>query len=345
MKGKSIIIATLFILFCSQLVAQNQYSTIHFLALTTYKPLKDKSVQLFFNNKLAASVRFLEAIHYKIYSEGRISIGPTVVLDVVNGQDYYITYSSNGGNGKLNQVDSLTWWGLKAKCLYDANLEEDITRPWGKLNHSNASGPKSGTCFLISSNGYLITNQHVIDNAKDITITGVDGDFTTKYGVTIIAEDKSNDLALLKINNKNVQFSIPPYALRTTGVSQGERVYAFGYPLTTAMGNEIKLTEGIISAKSGVQGDVSKFQFSAAVQPGNSGGPLLDENGNIIGVIYAKSTIADAANYAIKAVYLRTFLESIDGFQYNVLTNLIEDKTFTDKVSILKGYIFLIESK
>lgn len=302
-----------------------------------------------FNDQLATNVRYGEAIHYKIYSEGRIALSREVILDVKNGNDYYAVFQVMGKTPfsvkqELKILDSLEWKTLKQECKFEADMEEDKRYPWGKLNQSKVRGPGSGTCFAIAKNGYLITNYHVIDGATEITVKGIDGDLTTKYGVTLVSADKSNDLALLKIGNKNVTFDSIPYAIRSSGVAQGEKIYAYGYPLTTAMGNEIKLTDGIISARSGVEGDISKFQVSAAVQPGNSGGPLIDEQGNVIGVIYAKSTVADAASYAVKASYLETFLKNVDGFEFPNYVNTIKDKPLTDKVAKLRDYIFIVET-
>lgn len=213
-----------------------------------------------------------------------------------------------------------------------------------RVDEATKSVAGQGTCFLISSNGYLITNYHCVENAKEITVKGIDGDFTTKYGASVVGSDPSNDLALLKIGNKNVKFNTPPFALRTSGVAQAEKAYALGFPAADAMGDEVKITEGIISAKSGVGNDISKFQISAAVNHGNSGGPLIDEQGNLIGVIFAKSTIAESAGYAVKASYLETFLKNVDGFEIPALTNTLKDKPLTDKVAELKNFIFIVET-
>ena len=137
-----------------------------------------------------------------------------------------------------------------------------------------------------------MTNFHVIDNAKTIQIQGIDGDFSVKYNASIIATDKYNDLALLRINDSRFTgFGNIPYNIKTTLSDVGEEIFVLGYPLTSTMGDEIKLTTGVISSKTGFQGDVSLYQISAPIQPGNSGGPLFDYQGNLVGIVNAKPHI------------------------------------------------------
>lgn len=309
------------------------YSTINFLCW---------DVSIFINGQHISNLVAKESLQYKAYSEGRLEIlfiryGIRTIqtIDAKKGETYFFWGTIPTTKEKGNKYLS--------KYPITLTIEEDKNNPL--IVSKTNSGPKQGTCFLISSDGYFITNFHCIENAKEITLKGIDGDFTTKYGATVVASDPSNDLALIKISNKNIKFTNPPFSIRSNGVAQAEKVYALGYPKAEAMGEEIKITEGIISAKSGVQGDISKFQISAAVNPGNSGGPLIDEEGNLIGVIYAKSNIADAAGYAIKASYLETFLKNVEGFKYPVLTNNLQDKALPKKVELLKNYIFIIETK
>jgi len=314
-----------------------------------------------FPNQREFNLSLNSTVKYKIFSEGEIpvtlqilcpasqnmpasSASKQVSLTVKRGGEYYLFYNA----GKFEQVEKADVQKFLDKQKNVMTQEENLEFPINKgslKDIAKRDGQGQGTCFLISSDGYFITNFHCIENAKEITVKGIDGDFTTKYGATVVASDPSNDLALIKISNKNVKFTNPPFSIRSNGVAQAEKVYALGYPKAEAMGEEIKITEGIISAKSGVQGDISKFQISAAVNPGNSGGPLIDEEGNLIGVIYAKSNIAEAAGYAVKASYLETFLKNVDGFNFPVLTNLIHDKALPQKVEILKSYIFIIETK
>ena len=199
----------------------------------------------------------------------------------------------------------------------------------------------TGTGFALANN-YLVTNFHVVEDAKSISVQGINGNFNNKFGATIVATDKINDLAILKINGSNISNSSIPYSVKTTTSEVGEDVFVLGYPLTSTMGDEIKLTTGVISSKSGFQGDVSLYQLSAPIQPGNSGGPLFDTKGNIIGIVSAKHKGAENVGYAIKASYLKNLMEST--IPKNILpqTNRISAQNLSGKVKAVKNYIYYI---
>src|SRR5690554_6333780 len=352
---KNLISTFLLILMTALAFGQNDNDLPH----STIYLIRTKS---FMNSAVASYIQFENqqkfglpvggVVQYKIYSDGEISIGAEYIggktnycnLNITRGNEYYV-YLNLGKFSEVKKEDVLQILDKpKSFTKREENLDFPINRNSLKDITKN-DGKGQGTCFLISSNGYFITNFHCIENAKEITIKGIDGDFTTRYGATVVASDPSNDLALLKISNKNISFTNPPFSIRSNGVAQAEKVYAIGYPNAAVMGEEIKITEGIISARSGVQGDISKFQISAAVNSGNSGGPLIDEEGNLIGIIYAKSSIAESAGYAIKASYLETFLKNVDDFNFPVLTNLIKDKSLPQKIEILKRNIYILETK
>ena len=154
--------------------------------------------------------------------------------------------------------------------------------------------------------------------------------------VTLVETDKRNDLALLKISStkmasadtksliRKLGIQIVPLAseglLRSEDVELGEDVLVSGYPYGDIFSSSIKVTKGIVSASRGMGDDIGQFQIDAAVQPGNSGGPIYDENGNIVGVVVAqlnKLNVAKAigsmpenVNFGIKASTVRQFLTS-----------------------------------
>lgn len=199
----------------------------------------------------------------------------------------------------------------------------------------------TGTGFALTNN-YIVTNNHVIDGAKSISIQGINGDFSHKYNADVVATDKINDLALLKVSGVNISTSSIPYAVKTNTAEVGEEIFVLGYPLTSTMGEEIKLTTGVISSKTGFQGDVSIYQISAPIQPGNSGGPLFDSKGNVVGIVSAKHTGAENVGYAIKTAYLRNLMESAVSTNILPQTNRIAGQNLSGKLKVAKNYIYYI---
>lgn len=201
----------------------------------------------------------------------------------------------------------------------------------------------SGSGFALN-NGYIATNYHVVENAKSITVQGIKGSFSTEYNATIVATDKYNDLALIKISDSRFSgFGAIPYRVKTSTSEVGKEVFVLGYPLTSTMGDEIKLTTGVVSSKTGFQGDVSLYQISAPIQPGNSGGPLFDKNGNLIGIVNAKHKGAENVGYAIKASYLNNLVESAVSSNILPSTNSVSGQPLTSKVKSLKNFVFMIK--
>lgn len=205
--------------------------------------------------------------------------------------------------------------------------------------------PKSsGTGYAISSNGYIVTNHHVTNGASSIKIRGIKGDFSKTYTAKVIIEDKNNDLSIIKIDDSSfTSLGTIPYVIASRASDVGSSVFVLGYPLRATMGDEVKLTNGIISSKSGFQGDVTSYQITAPVQPGNSGGPLFDDKGNIIGIINAKHVGAENASYAIKASYLMNLIDLMPSPPKLSTISTVSGKPLTEQVKILKKYTYIIE--
>ena len=215
---------------------------------------------------------------------------------------------------------------------HDAELKGSITTPsgpfdlvllrvWPEIRNqpvpaTSQEGQKTGTGFPITQSGLIATNWHVVSDSKRITVTlpgwkeGVEAD--------ILVRDVSNDLAILRLANSSRlseachewPFQLAP----TKDISLGQHVSTVGYPLSPLLGSTPKFSEGAIAGKSGLQDDPRWFQISAAVQPGSSGSPLFDADGNIVGIVVASldpakayqltSAIPQNVNWAIKSDYL-----------------------------------------
>ena len=212
------------------------------------------------------------------------------------------------------------------------------------VQKSKKESKTSGTGFAISATGLIATNNHVTTGATSIKVKGINGDFSKSYKAEIVLEDKNNDLSIIQIKDPNfITLGSIPYTISSKSSDVGTSVFVLGYPLRATMGDEIKLTNGIISSKSGYQGDVSSYQITAPIQPGNSGGPLFDNKGNVIGVINAKHSGAENVSYGIKASYLINLIDLMNSPPKLPLTNLLNTKSLTEQVKILKKYTYILE--
>lgn len=202
----------------------------------------------------------------------------------------------------------------------------------------------SGTGFALSRNGYIATNYHVIEGHSAITVRGVQGDFTKSFEAELVAKDVNNDLAILRINDLGfTSLGNLPYKLSTMTTDIGASVFTLGYPLRSTMGDDVKLTNGIISSKTGYQGDVTSYQSTVPVQPGNSGGPMFDSDGNIVGIVNAKHAEAENASYAIKTSYLMNLIDVLDSGPTLNQYNSISNKSLSEQVKALKNFVYIIE--
>ncbi len=204
----------------------------------------------------------------------------------------------------------------------------------------------SGTGFALSSSGLIATNYHVINEAERIQIRGISGDFTNTYRARVVLTDPETDLALLQIDDTKFKgLGQVPYLLKGQTADVGTDIFVLGYPMRATMGDEIKLTNGIISSKSGFQGDPTSYQISAPVQPGNSGGPLFDEQGNLIGIVNAKHEGAENVSYAVKSRHLLSLIEWMDIPPTLPTLSKVSGKPLTEQVKLLRTFTYIVESE
>ncbi|MCX2475037.1 trypsin-like peptidase domain-containing protein [Pedobacter sp. MC2016-05] len=216
----------------------------------------------------------------------------------------------------------------------------NTTNTAGKPAVQNSFG---GTGFAISTNGYILTNLHVINGADSLYVQNNKGE---SFKVKSIYTDSQNDIAILKISDKNFShLSSIPYSIKKTTSSIGETVYTLGYPKDDAV-----LGEGYVSSKNGFIGDTTQYQVSIPVNPGNSGGPLLDNNGNLVGIISGKPDQTEGAAFAIKSKYILEAMRAIpqDSLGTNKLSasskkSLLSGLKRIKQIEKLQDYVFMIK--
>jgi tetratricopeptide (TPR) repeat protein len=250
-------------------------------------------------------------------------------------------------------------WGTRNNRKYQAKSQKKLREFYSKYNYSpedfgetgsvtssktpmpnKPAPPKEGSAqsgtgsgFFVSKLGHVITNAHVVKGCNKVTV----GDSANKQvPAEIINTDRSNDLALLKLSSlemasadsksliQKLNIIAVPVAskglLRSEDVKLGEKVLVAGFPFGDFFSNSIKVTTGIVSSTRGAGDDSGQFQLDAAVQPGNSGGPIYDSGGNIVGVVVSQldklkvakaiGSLPENMNFGIKASTVRQFLTS-----------------------------------
>jgi hypothetical protein len=197
-----------------------------------------------------------------------------------------------------------------------------------------------GTGSAISRD-LVLTCYHIVKDAKQISLRGINGKFDTTYSARLNFYDEDLDIAVLKIQIPIIKTNSGlPYSFKKANSEVGESIFVLGYPLQNTMGQEIKLTTGVISSNSGFLGDTSLFQISAPIQPGNSGGPLFDNYGNLIGIVSAKHKRADNVGYAVKLSLFQDFLKR-KGVNFSSNKNVPAE--LSKQVKSFKDFIYSIE--
>ncbi|MGB0838863.1 MAG: S1C family serine protease [Chitinophagales bacterium] len=213
-----------------------------------------------------------------------------------------------------------------------------------KTPEATATTSATGTGVALSADGYVVTNNHVVEGGNRFEIEIIRNGIPRSYKAILTAKDPINDLAILKIDDFSFEgIPEPLYTFRTRVSDVGEQVFTLGYPLTSTMGREIKLTTGVISSQTGYQGDVSNYQITVPVNPGNSGGPLFDSEGNLVGIIKARHSKAVGVTYAIKSRNVLNLVELLPKHLKLPTSNVLSDRKLTEQVKALRSYVFFIK--
>ena len=220
-----------------------------------------------------------------------------------------------------NCVAKTRQYGVASAGDFTVASPRQPAKPVAAASTSPSAEPKSaktfdqsGTGFIVSNSGHVVTNQHVIDGC----VGDIQGNLTGEASVKLrlVSSDETNDLALLQAPGSFKDVA----TIKDKAVHSGDSVVAIGYPFHGLLTSDFTVTTGIVSSLSGIFNDTRHLQISAAVQPGNSGGPLLSSAGEVVGVVSAKlnalkiakatGDIPENINFAIKTGALRDFLDN-----------------------------------
>lgn len=229
-----------------------------------------------------------------------------------------------------------------------------LMRVWPKVGEA-ASIPSAtvgawGTAFLISRSGLVATNWHVVAEGKNFSVAFPG--WTGTVSAEVVVKDVVNDLAILRIaDSTKLAATCPelPFQLASSNNAKlGERVSTIGYPLGPTFGSSPKFSEGVVSSKSGLQDDPTRFQVSAQIMPGSSGSPLFDGDGSVIGIVVAtldaaatykfSGALPQNVNYAIKADYLLSLFAMLPGDSLATRTTAFSPEKAAQCVAIIRAW-------
>ncbi|WP_207427350.1 S1C family serine protease [Pedobacter sp. SYSU D00535] len=198
----------------------------------------------------------------------------------------------------------------------------------------------TGTGFALTASGYIVTNNHVIDGADSIYIQDKNGN---SYKAKKVYGHPQYDIAVLQVVDLNFSpLRSLPYTFKKQSSRLGENVFTLGYPR-----EDVVLGTGYVSSNTGYKGDTVQYQIDISVNGGNSGSPLLDNKGNVIGIISGKQDNADGASFAVKSKYLLEVLEDLpeevrSGISSNKKSSLA-GLSRADQIEKIQDYVFVVK--
>jgi S1-C subfamily serine protease len=232
--------------------------------------------------------------------------GRGVRQDYVEAYQWLRLAALQGIQSARDQIREISLRMTPAEIEEARRRADEFRKNRGEPTHASGSG------FFVTEDGFFLTNHHVVRDATRIILRTDAGNFPAQ----LVAADKANDVALLKV--EGVFKPLPLAASRD--VKLGDTVFTIGFPNVQMQGTSPKLTDGKISSLVGLEDDPRFFQVNVAIQPGNSGGALINERGNVIGIITQRMTesvayqktgaLPQAVNFAVKSAYALALLDS-----------------------------------
>lgn len=260
----------------------------------------------------------------------------SVTALVISGLVNYFTPANNSGlrllSKKMDQIQ-ITQHVL-GKEISNLKLKSKVP--------VDAQAGNAGTSFLIDAKGYLATNAHVVKGSSTIVVQNNKGQ-EFKARIALLDDDK--DLAILKIEDEDFKpFNAIPYSIKKSNTDLGEQIFTLGFPR-----DEIVYNEGYLSAKTGFNGDTMSCQIAVSANPGNSGGPVLNKYGEVIGILSTSQVKAEGVVFAIKSKNIYRALEELkkDTAYLNIKPPVSSSLKGMDRVQQIKQIedcVFLVKS-
>ena len=253
------------------------------------------------------------------------------------------TVSYVSKQGSQQQLEQL-------KTKYDSEIKKqdrklnEVRNEINRISKAPENEPVrfGGTGFLIDGKGYLVTNAHVVEDAKSLLVQNTKGQ---EFRAKTIYINQQNDIAILKITDDDFKsLGTLPYGIRKTAVNLGAPLFTLGFPK-----DEIVYNEGYMSAKTGYKGDTLSCQIGVAANPGNSGGPVFNKNGEVIGIVNTRLTQAQGVVFAVTARNIYISLEEMKrdtAFQHLKLPTSSNVKGLDREAQIekIQDCIFMVKS-
>lgn len=221
------------------------------------------------------------------------------------------------------------------------NLQDQIapvqTKPAPKVYKSG------GTGFIIDGKGLLVTNAHVVKNAQNIAVQNRNG---VTYSAVLVYADAEKDLAILRIDDPSFKAMFPPpYAISKSSTDLAEPIYTLGYPR-----DEIVYGQGYLSAKTGYNGDTLSCQLSILANPGNSGGPVLNQSGEVVGILSTREAESVGVVFALQAKHIYKALNDMKAKDSSYQRVRLPSKSTisyldrTLQVKKIEDYVFMVKA-
>lgn len=301
-----------------------------------------------YNTRLALETR-LNAIHDEIdvhtLTES-LMIHPSWVVRLWRNHHSKISVAASIGIFAVLSVMFLTGYFSNQDSKYielrgevgrlKTKIDKNSPRIVPEKNNNLDLNRYRGTGFAITSSGILVTNYHVVSEYDSVYVQNAAG---KSFKAKVLYTEPQSDIAILKIVDTAFRSLGPiPYTFKKTASDLAESVYTYGYPQDQPVFGDGKLTSA-----NGLNGDSLDYQISIPVNPGNSGGPLMDNRGNVIGIVQAKQSQLEGVHFAVKTSYLLSALDSLDHKVILNTKNTMINLTPEQQVKKLKNYVFMVK--